>query len=245
MRKQWVTGGQLWSGEEIAGKGVPIVILHGWGRSGLEWRGLGQRLSRVTGRPIFLLDLPGFGGSSLPKVKTIEEYAGLVKGWLDYLDLKRVSLVGHSLGGRVGIVLASAYLQLVEKLVLVDPAGVKPWSIKRKVIKLGAKMMAWVPQNWRRRVSEQVMDEDYRNSPTLRELYRAVVARDLRIYLPKITVPTWVIWGEKDPLLPLTLTDLYKKLLPSPTVRVIWEAGHDPHLTHPEKLGRILEEVWI
>lgn len=245
MRKQWVTGGQLWGGEEIVGKGVPIVILHGWGRSGMEWRGLGQRLSRVTGRPIYLLDLPGFGGSSLPKVKTIEEYVGLVKGWVDYLDLKRVSLVGHSLGGRVGIVLASAYPQLVEKLVLVDPAGVKPWSIKRKVIKLGAKMMAWVPQNWRRMVSEQVMDEDYRNSPTLRELYRAVVARDLRIYLPKITVPTRVIWGEKDPLLPLTLTDLYKKLLPSPTVRVIWEAGHDPHLTHPEKLGRILEEVWI
>ena len=88
------------------------------------------------------------------------------------------------------------------------------------------------------------MDEDYRNSPALRELYRAVVARDLRIYLPKITVPTWVIWGEKDPLLPLKLTDLYKKLLPHPIVRVISEAGHYTLLTHPRQLTILLEEAW-
>lgn len=243
-QKQWVVRGQLWSGEEIAGKGVPIIIMHGWGRSGAEWSRLGKRIAQVTGRMIYILDLPGFGGSSLPRVTTIEAYAELVKSWLDYINIKRVSLVGHSLGGRVGIVLAGTYPEQIEKLVLIDPAGVKPRSLRRKALKLGAKLLSWVPLAWRRHLSERVMDEDYRNSPTLRELYRAVVVRDLRIYLPKITVPTWVIWGEKDSLLPLTLTDLYKKLLPYPTVRVIWEAGHDPHLTHPEKLGRILEEIW-
>jgi pimeloyl-ACP methyl ester carboxylesterase len=91
-----------------------------------------------------------------------------------------------------------------------------------------------------------MMDEDYRNTPALRELYRAIVAEDLRKYLPKIACPTWVIWGEKDPILPLTLTDIYKKLLPYPIVRVIWGAGHDPHLSHYLVLLRVLEEaVWI
>jgi len=245
MRRQWVIEGQLWSGEEILGKGISIVIMHGWGRSGVEWVEMGKHLNQITGRTVYVLDLPGFGGSNLPKVNTIEEYAGLVGRWLEYLKIRRVSLVGHSLGGRVGIVLSGQYPEKVEKLVLIDPAGVRPKSIKRLGLKLVAKLMAWIPQEWRRCVVGKMMDEDYRRSPPLRELYRAVVAADLRKYLPQIYARTWVIWGERDSLLPLALTDVYKKLLPHPTVRVIWEAGHDPHLTHPRELTRLLEEIWI
>ncbi len=86
------------------------------------------------------------------------------------------------------------------------------------------------------------MDEDYRNSPTLRELYRAVVGTDLQKYLSKIQAKTTVVWGEYDPILPLSLTKIYGKLLPHSTTRVVWGAGHDPHLTHYEQTLRILQE---
>ncbi len=238
---QVAVGSQIWNYQEVgSGEGTPILILHGWGRSGNEWIQMAKELRRK----VYLLDLPGFGGSSLPKVKSIFEYSELVGQFCKYMKISKVILVGHSLGGRVGIVLASQYLSLVEKLILIDPAGVKPKSMKRILLRGVAKMVAWVPSHVRRRLGESVMDEDYRHSPALRDLYRAVVGKDLREYLPKIQCLTWVIWGERDPLLPLALTDLYKKLLPYPTIRVIWEAGHDPHLTHPRELMRLLEEVW-
>ena len=88
------------------------------------------------------------------------------------------------------------------------------------------------------------MDEDYRNSPELRMLYRAIVKTELTPYLSQIACPTYVIWGEHDPLLPLTQTDIYKRLVKDVVVRVVWGVGHDPHLSHPEKFLRILEEVW-
>jgi len=87
------------------------------------------------------------------------------------------------------------------------------------------------------------MDEDFRNSPTTGDLYKAVVKHDLRSALSQIKCQTWVIWGEKDKVLPLKLVDVYKKLLTYPIVRIIWGAGHDPHLSHPIVLKRVLEEA--
>lgn len=233
---------QIWNYVEIGGgKGIPLLILHGWGRTGNEWVQLANDLECRA----YILDLPGFGGSSLPLVKDIFAYTELVRDFCKYMGIPKVVLVGHSLGGRVGIVLASKYPEIVEKLILIDPAGVKPRSLKRVLLKLAAKLFAWVPRSLRVKIMGGMMDEDYRNTPTKRELYRAVVKYDLREYLTQIKRKTWVIWGEKDKVLPLNLIDTYKKLLPYPIVRIIWGAGHDPHLSHYLVLKRVLEEaVW-
>lgn len=244
--KQVAVGGVIWSYREMLGIGTPIVIMHGWGRSGLEWEGVARELGEKTGRRVINLDLPGFGGTSIPAdVTSIDDYAELVSKFLGYLKIKKVDIVGHSLGGRVGIVLSAKYGNLVEKLVLIDPAGVKPRSWKRLVVRSIAKLFGWVPKTLRRQLGQTVMDEDYKNSPKLRNLYRAVVGKELSNYLPKITCPTWVIWGERDKILPVKLVDVYKKLLPDPKVRIIWEAGHDPHLSHERELERALEEIWM
>jgi pimeloyl-ACP methyl ester carboxylesterase len=87
------------------------------------------------------------------------------------------------------------------------------------------------------------MDEDYHNSPALRELYRAVVGADLQKHLSRIKAQTTIVWGEHDPILPLSLIKTYAKLLRSSTTRVVWGAGHDPHLTHYEQTLRILQEA--
>lgn len=237
---------QIWNYVEIgSGRANPIVIMHGWGRSGNEWLQLASELSNSVGSKVYVLDLPGFGGSSLPKVTTIAEYSELVLELMNYLKIKRASLIGHSLGGRMAVYLAASYPDRVEKVVLINPAAVKPPSIKRELLKLGSKVLGLVPVNWRRKMAHGLMDEDYRNSPGLRDLYRAVVATDLRNILTKIKAQTSVIWGERDPILPIKLTKIYAALLPYPKVKIIWEAGHDPHLIHHDELKRALEEVWI
>lgn len=241
---QVAVGNQIWNYQEIdSGEGTPILILHGWGRSGNEWIQMARDLSGWSGRKVYVVDLPGFGGSSLPKVRDIYEYSDLLAQFCKYLEIKRAIIIGHSLGGRVGIVLTAKSPTMVEKLILIDPAGVKPRSLKRKILKTFSIMFAWVPGGIRAKMVGRMMDSDYRNSPTLRELYRAVVKHDLRMNLAQIACTTWVIWGEKDEILPLSLTDIYKKLLLHPIIRIIWGAGHDPHLTHYLVLKRLLEEV--
>ena len=243
--RQVAVGQQIWNYEVVGLKGklAPVLILHGWGRSGQEWMSVASEINEWTKRQVYVLDLPGFGGSSLPHVKSMEEYADLVSKFCEYLELKKVILVGHSLGGRVGIVLGAVSPTLVTKLVLVDPAGVKPKSIKRVVVRALAFVFGWLPRSWRRTLAAPMMDEDYRNSPTLQALYRVVVAKDLRHYLSMIGCETTLVWGERDPILPLSLTKIYRELIPDCRVRVVWGAGHDPHLTKPDQTVAILEEA--
>ena len=243
---QIAVGNQIWNYQVVGnGKRTPLLILHGWGRSGSEWVNIGRELAELGGRQVYVLDLPGFGGSGLPQVKNIFEYSELVVQFCKYLELDKVMIIGHSLGGRVGIVLASKYSELVEQLVLIDPAGVRPRSIKRATLKVISKLFGFVPASWRARIMYNVMDSDYRNSPSLRQLYRAVVSHDLHSNLSQIKCKTLVVWGERDPILPLALTKVYREEINDCQIRVVWEAGHDSHLTHPRELVRILEAGWI
>jgi pimeloyl-ACP methyl ester carboxylesterase len=236
-------GNQIWNYTEVGkGKKTPLLILHGWGRSGNEWITMANELSAWSGRTVYILDLPGFGGSSLPDVITIHQYSQLVKDFCAYMEIETAMIIGHSLGGRVGIVLSATYPKFVERLILIDPAGVKPKSLKRIILKSLATLFGWVPLSLRRRLAGRWMDEDYRNSPALQNLYRAVVGQDLRTLLLKVKCKTIVLWGQHDPILPLSLTKIYRQLLPDTQIRVVWGSGHDPHLTKYEQTLAILQE---
>ena len=242
MTQVAVEGGILSYQELGSGKKTPVLILHGWGRTGAEWIKVGQELALWSGRKVYVLDLPGFGGSSLSEVKDICEYSGWVVNFCKYLGLKKVIVVGHSLGGRVGIVMGAIYSEMVEKLILLDSAGIKPRSTRRVVLKVIAKMFGWIPAKLRHKIAGKVMDEDYHNSPLLRKLYRAIVREDLIKYLPKIDCETVVVWGENDRILPLSMTKVYREKIKNSRVRVVWRAGHDPHLSHPDQTLAILQE---
>jgi|APSaa5957512576_1039674.scaffolds.fasta_scaffold27622_2 pimeloyl-ACP methyl ester carboxylesterase len=234
---------QIYSYEKLGSQGAtPILIMHGWGRSKEEWLAIGKELSKE--REVYLLDLPGFGGSTLPsQVNNMEEYTELVIKFCQYLKLKKLILIGHSLGGRVGVLMAQPNSRVdVEKLVLVDPAGVKSFSLKRLVLYVVSKMFFWVPIRMRRKLVRGAMDEDYQQSGKRDLLYRVVVGNDLRSCLSKIRCPVVVIWGENDNILPLSLVRVYRRLLDKNRVRLVWGAGHDPHLSHYPQLLAILQE---
>ena len=235
----------IWNYREIKGNGVPIVILHGWGRSGAEWETLGKYLHEKTGRRVIIPDLPGFGGTGMyPGITDIYDYTKLLVRWMAYLDIKRASIVGHSLGGRMAVVLGARYSTQVESLILVAPAAVKPMTLRRILLRPLRTISRLIPSTIRESFSRNVGDVDGQNIK-LRDLYKAVVKYDLTNELTKIKTFTLVIWGERDPILPLRLLPTYKKYLQNASVRVVWEAGHDPHLSHFRDLSRIVEEIWI
>ncbi len=106
--------------------GSPVVLLHGAGvdSASLSWGEVIEPCS--THHRVFAPDLPGYGQSSRPEIRyTIDFYVSIVEQVLDNLHLKKVSLVGLSLGGAIALALTLRSPVRVEKLVLVDTYGIQ------------------------------------------------------------------------------------------------------------------------
>lgn len=230
---------------EQIGEGTEnLLILPGWGRSLKEWRPVAQKLSTVY--TVTLLDLPGFGGTALPKKEwDIYAYATFVQEFIEKTKLHSCVVLGHSFGGRIGIILA-AQSTFVKKLVLVDTGGIeeKSGDVRLRAAIAGL-LKPFLSSKAREGLRNRFGSADYREAGALQEVFVRVVNQDLRALLPKITIPTLIIWGEQDSVVPLRYSKLIKELLPAAKVRVVWEAGHDPHLEKPEEFMTILKEyLW-
>lgn len=219
-----------------------VLFLHGWGCDKNIWR---AQTDYFSGRyDAVAIDLEGFGETPLPKsVMTIFDYAHSTacrikeKGW------KNLTVVGHSFGGRIAILLGAVYPELIEKIVLVDSAGVRRFSLKRAARTYIYKCKKLLVR-WKLLPRESLLGSgsaDYRAlSDEMRPTFNAVVNSDLRKFAKLISLPTLVIWGDRDTTTPImsgkTLARLTKGGL-----AVMEECGHYCFLQNPKLFNRILE----
>jgi pimeloyl-ACP methyl ester carboxylesterase len=107
----------------IAGSGPPILLIHGIGDNSTTWDAVQAKLSeRFT---VIAPDLLGHGKSDKPRADySIAAYANGMRDLLSVLDIERVTIVGHSLGGGVAMQFAYQFPQLVDRLILVSAGGV-------------------------------------------------------------------------------------------------------------------------
>ena len=117
-----------------AGKGSPLVLLHGWGTSLDTFRPMSEDLGRF--HTVTSFDFPGHGQSDLPPAAwAVDDFVGLTVDLMAELGIVKASVLGHSFGGRVAIKLAAAHPDKVDRLVLVDAAGVPPAQTLRRRLK--------------------------------------------------------------------------------------------------------------
>ena len=110
---------------ETSGKGRPLILMHGWGCDHTTVASVAATASAT--HTVYSLDLPGFGQSDEPAEPwTPERYALMLRSFVERLGLEKPALAGHSYGGRVAIVYASMWADEVDRVVLIDAAGVKP-----------------------------------------------------------------------------------------------------------------------
>ena len=111
---------------EMQGQGETVVLLHGWASSLQPYRRLMDQLSSKY--RVIALDFPGMGRSEEPKEPwDVDGFADFVLAFLEQFEVKKLSLVGQSYGGRVIIKLANRKLPFaIDKIVLIDSAGIKP-----------------------------------------------------------------------------------------------------------------------
>lgn len=234
---------------EAAGEGRPVLLLHGWGASAPAMRPIFDALR--SDHAVYALDFPGFGQSALPPVPwSVGDYAELVAAFLDSLGIARADVIGHSFGGRVGIVLAAKWPAKVERLVLVDSAGIRrapppSRSVLRAGLRAGKALVSAPGLGWLRSRAEAVArdrlgSEDYRSAGPLRETFVKVVAEDLSPYLPRIQAPTLLIWGERDEDTPVADGRAMESSIPDAGLVVLPGAGHFSYLDRPADFSRIV-----
>lgn len=242
--------GDLRVGVYVLGQGEPIILLHGWGGSSANFLPVISRLSQ-EGFACHVLDLPGFGMSDLPsQAWDVPRYAQFVKDYMDFADLPKASLIGHSFGGRISLVLGAECPERIKKLVLVNSAGVRlPPSLKTRFYTLGRRaifamlklpLMKRFEPPLRRWFRQKFGSADYLSAGALAETFKQVVNQDLTGYAKRITAPTLLIWGDLDHETPIQAARILESAIPDAGLVIFEGAGHFSYLDRPLEFVRIV-----
>lgn len=224
----------------------PVLVLHGWGAS---IDAVGSIVDGLAGRlEVVALDLPGFGESAEPpEAWDVGAYARFVLSVCDELGLERFSLVGHSFGARIGIVIAATEPGRLARIVLTGAAGIKP---RRKpsyygrvaVAKAGRAIGAVGGAPGRRlqdRMRRRVAARDWLEaSEAMRGTFRRVIAEDLSPHLPNVRASTLLIWGERDDDTPLWMGRRMEEAIPDAGL-VVLDGGHYAYAERAGEFNRI------
>lgn len=243
------------------GSGLPILFLPAAGR-GLThdakvYPGLLAKGYRVIG-----VDLPGWGKSEKPDATySVEWYEHFIEKFIDALSLKKLVLVGNSLGGLLAALVAGRRDEVVG-VALVAPAGGPVPFVKRQLagfLMSEARLLDVSPRAWRLAMSQYF----HRPTPELEELVerglaiskgegwpaycralsrgaKAALGYDLVPQLSKIRCPTLLTWGREDRVCPVAWVEVFAPWIAKKRVAILEGCGHFPAIECPDKLEGVL-----
>ena len=232
----------------VEGEGKPVVLMHGWGCNHTTLTSIEQFLTPSF--KVYNVDFPGFGKSTEPEdVWGMEEYTTLMERFFKSENIERPILLGHSFGGRVGIMLASR--NEISKLILVDAAGIKP----RRTLSYYFKVYSYkavrhtLPLIFGKEKAERLLNQyrkrvgssDYSQaSAKMRQIMSRVVNEDLRYAMPSIKCPTLLIWGTEDTATPISDARKMEKLIPDAGLVEFPGVGHYSFLENPYQFRAVI-----
>ncbi len=231
------------------GQGYPVLLLHGWGTEAASLRPVQQFLGHSFAT--YSLDFPGFGQTPPPEQPwSVGDYADFTAAFCRELGLEQPVLLGHSFGGRVSILLGSR--SLAAKIILVDSAGILPQRSAKYYVRVysykTAKKVFALPLL--RRFRQQALAYWQKSNPSsdyqqaqgvMRPTFVKVVNEDLAPYLPRITAPTLLVWGDQDTATPLADAHKMERLIPDAGLAVLEGAGHYSYLDRLPQFLRIID----
>ncbi len=244
-REEMISVGGIKVHTLIGGRGDALLALHGAGGNPGWRRWLAALAEHYT---VYAPTHPGFGQSdSADWMESVRDLARYYLWFLDVLGLRRVNLLGSSMGGWTAAELAVMNPQVLDRLVLVDPAGLRPEE--GEILDIFYYPLEQL-QGFQFHNPGQVpeYEELYGQQPTpeqrdIQMRNREMAARltwkpymfnpRLPHFLPRITAPTLIVWGRQDQIIPLVCGEQYQRLLPNGVLRVIDGCGHSPQLEKP------------
>ncbi len=219
------------------GAGPTLVHLHGAG--GLRLTPGHDLLARHY--RVIAFEMPGFGASAEnTRSRTMAELAATMAQAASKLGLDRFDLMGTSFGGKVALWLAARHPERITALVLEAPAAIRP---------AGARSPSGTPAEMARMLfahPERVAPMPPPD-PAARAQTQALVGRlrgpdrdrDLEALLPGLTIPTLVLFGTLDQVIPPEMGHFYKELLPNCHLVLVYDAGHGISTDRPEAFAEV------
>jgi len=233
------------------GEGKNVLILHGWGCCIDTVMPIFNHLKNRF--KVYAIDLPGHGKSDLPnEVWNSYDYADKTKKFIDAMNMKEVILIGHSHGGRISIILANKYHELVKKMILVDSAGLIPKRTLKYYLKvysfkslrfLYTKALFWTDSKEKmEKFYKKFGSTDYRESSgIMRKVMVRVVNDDLSPLLKGIKASTLLIWGRDDDATPLYMGEIMEREINDSGLVVLDNAGHYSYLDQYSRFKVIID----
>jgi pimeloyl-ACP methyl ester carboxylesterase len=236
-----------------AGRGPTVLFLHGAGGVP-QWLPFFDRLAEHY--ELLVPEHPGFGGSDDPP--WIRSMADLAMFYLDLIEevgLDRIHLIGNSLGGWLAAEILVRDRSHFRSLVQLAPAG-----IRVKGVPCGDNFI-WGPEEALRNLcyDQSIADQILAVTPSEAQMdtmlkNRFAVAKfgwqprwynpDLEKWLHRIKLPTLVVWGDDDKIMPPEYGVLWQDRLPAARLIRVKECGHLPHVEHSALVAQHVRDFW-
>ena len=236
-------------GESADGKPAVVVLHHSWGSPG--WLPFHEQLA-AAGHRVVVPDMPGWGGSERPVwAREPRDIAIIMGRVLHALDVRGGTLLGFGFGGFVAAELAVMNPARLGTLVLVGAAGLQPkqgeildqmmLSHRKYIEESFANEDAYVAC-----LGEEPTDEmrdlwDFSREMTARVTWKPYMFnRRLEPLLGDLHVPTLLVWGRHDKVVPFECAERYQAAIPGAAIEVVEDAGHVVELEQPERLATLV-----
>ena len=234
-------------------KNENLVLLHGIGASAERWSNVIPFFYKHF--RLIVPDIIGFGYSDKPTVEyNMPFFVKFLENFLNSLGIKKASIVGSSFGGLVAAEFAFKNTNMVNKLILVSPAGTMKSSTKTLEEYILAALYPTHDNAWRafismafdpRTVKEQTIEDfiDRMKLPNAKYAFMSTMigirnTTNLSSRLNKILSPTIIVWGEQDEMIPVKNAEEYRNI-PNSNLQVIPKCGHTPFTEKPEVFSKI------
>jgi pimeloyl-ACP methyl ester carboxylesterase len=246
-----------------------VVLVHGLGGQWQNWLENIPRLAQE--RRVLALDLPGFGLTPEPADGeiSISGYGRCVDAFCERLGLGSVDVVGNSMGGFVAAEVAIQFPERVSRLALVSAAGISSADALQAPILTIGRLASAIAMNTTaqdrqlaarpitRHVSLALVARHPRllkadlayegffkgaGKPGFNAALRACLDFDFRDRLPEVKVPTLIVWGEKDSIIPVRDADEFERLIEDSRKVVMKDTGHIPMAERPQAFNDVLVE---